>query len=555
MKTAKDDERGRRLSRLKTLRLVLIGIAVILAVAIAAVYGLYLHTPAEEPAETVPAITQETVEATQQTLPENTGQAQEDPTEQTQPQSADNVPQKDEPAPEEPEESLPDAEETVPATQTTEPPVTEAVQPEPSAEPEPTEATQALQPEETQAAPQESGEETEPAQSLPETSAPAVPDETSVFVEETFSESTAPAAQTETQAEQEDANREKEELRPLRDPTATTEAPQEATETTAEAMTQENTQPTEPDQPEEPLSLVKTVWMILWVLLGVDLAGIVIVSVMIASEEKKYKRRNVPVADIQQTMEQTVKPTRNVMIEVGMVHNIGARPYQEDSLGMIELDDGALAVVADGMGGLSGGDKVSQKIVSTMLAYGQTLRPEQMDGVLERMVGGVNQEVNRMLGPDGIYKSGSTLLSVLIRRNRFHWITVGDSRIYFYRHGKLVQLNQEHNVGQELLMRAARGEITYEEARSAPKKNRVTSFIGMGNLKYVDKSVQSIALAPGDRILLLTDGIFNALPDQTILAVLNHCHGVDEAAAEMERMIVKKGNPRQDNFTAIILGF
>ena len=346
-----------------------------------------------------------------------------------------------------------------------------------------------------------------------------------------------------------------ENLKPLYDPTATTAATEdtEAAQPTEETVA-ETTQPA--DITEEPGNPMKVLFVVLAVLLSADILGIVVVSVMISGETKKLAAAAVQRYDpTQQTLGQTAKTTSNGLIAVGMVHGIGARPYQEDSLGMIELEDGALAVVADGMGGLSGGDKVSQKIVGTLLSYGQTLRPDQMDGVLERMVMGVNQEVNRMLGPDGIYKSGSTLLAVLVRRNRFHWVTVGDSRIYFYRQGKLVQLNQEHNLGQELLMRAARGEISYEEARNAPKKNRVTSFIGMGNLKYVDKSQQSIPLVPGDRILLLTDGVFNALPDQTILAVLNHHHSVEAAAAELERMIMRKGNPRQDNYTAIVLGF
>ena len=77
----------------------------------------------------------------------------------------------------------------------------------------------------------------------------------------------------------------------------------------------------------------------------------------------------------------------------------------------------------------------------------------------------------------------------------------------------------------------------------------------MGRLKYIDKSLDSIPLAPGDRIVLMTDGVFNALPDKTIEAVLNRYPNVQEAAAEMERLVIQRANPRQDNFTAVIIGF
>lgn len=303
-------------------------------------------------------------------------------------------------------------------------------------------------------------------------------------------------------------------------------------------------------------SAAKIVFIILCVLLVADIGGIVAVSMLISKAQKEQGE--------EKTMRTAVTPglaqppsafTAGSEIQIGQLHNIGARPYQEDSSGVSRLDDGVLAVVADGMGGLSGGDKVSQKIVYTMLSYGDQLRPGYIDGALERMVHGTNEAVNAMLGPEGLYKSGSTLLAVLARNGRFHWITVGDSHIYYFHDGKLVQLNEEHNRGTELLHQAARGEITYEEAKNDPKKSGLTSFIGMGRLKYIDKSVDSIPISKGDRIMLSTDGVFNALPDQTIEAVLKQYPDVQAAADEMERLVIQRANPRQDNFTAVILGF
>ena len=304
------------------------------------------------------------------------------------------------------------------------------------------------------------------------------------------------------------------------------------------------------------LSAAEIVLYVLCGALAVDIVAIVVISVKIKKKQEQKTNGTEHQTMVQAPQEQTVRENAGSNgIQVGQLHNIGARPYQEDSSGVSMLDDGILAIVADGMGGLSGGDKVSQKIVYTMLGYGDQLRPGYIDGALERMVHGVNETVNNMLGPDGLYKSGSTLLAVLARGNRFHWIAVGDSHIYYFHNGRLVQLNEEHNRGQELLHMAARGEITYEEARNAPKKNGLTSFIGMGKLKYVDKSLDSIPLVPGDRILLMTDGVFNALPDQTIEAVMNTYPNVQEAAAEMERLVIQRANPRQDIFTAVIIGF
>ena len=302
----------------------------------------------------------------------------------------------------------------------------------------------------------------------------------------------------------------------------------------------------------------ETVFIVLCVLLCVDICALVIVCVLISKAKNQAAiqhaaERVCPTAVSGQT--DATMQTPPITLTVGQLHNIGARPYQEDAFGTNRLDDGILAVVADGMGGLSGGDKVSQKIVQMMLGYSDKLRPGVMDGVLDRMVYGTNEAVNAMLGPDGLYKSGSTLLAVLVRQNRFNWITVGDSHIYYYHAGRLTRLNEEHTRGRELLQKAARGEITYEEARNDPRKNGLTSFIGMGKLKYVDRSLESLPLFSGDRILLMSDGVFNAVPDETIAAVLAKCPDVKVAAAELERLVIQRGNPRQDNFTAVILGF
>ena len=207
------------------------------------------------------------------------------------------------------------------------------------------------------------------------------------------------------------------------------------------------------------------------------------------------------------------------------------------------------------MGGLSNGDRVSQKIVQCMTGYARQLQPNQMDGVLTSLVDAANTQVNQMLGPSGIYKSGSTLLAVLVRGGRFHWITVGDSRIYLFRKGQMTKLNREHNLGNELLEKVARGEMSFEKAQQTPKKGSVTSFIGMGRLKYIDKSNQSIPIEAGDRILLMTDGVFNTLSEQVMASVLVQTADVQAAASEFERLIKQKAAPKQDNYSALILGF
>ena len=285
-------------------------------------------------------------------------------------------------------------------------------------------------------------------------------------------------------------------------------------------------------------------------LLAVDLAAILILSAAIGKEKQKI------------TVEKTkrsVAPPRmpRQMPVVGTVHQVGRRDYQQDSLGHSAVmgGSGMLAVLADGMGGLSGGEKVSQQIVMNILTLGQQLRSGSTNGLLRKMLMQVNEDVNRSLGAEGLYKSGSTVVAVLVHGGQFQWISVGDSRIYLYRQGYVNQLNRDHDQLQNWMGEILDGKRSCEEALRDPDGRKLTSFIGMGQLKYVDASISAIDLEPGDRLVLMSDGVYGVLSEERLASVLKQYSDVNKAAAVIERLVQEAQNPYQDNFTAMILGF
>ena len=238
---------------------------------------------------------------------------------------------------------------------------------------------------------------------------------------------------------------------------------------------------------------------------------------------------------------------------IGKVHNIGKRKNQQDCYGFTSYDKGILAVVADGMGGLSDGDKVSRRIVDTMLGDVEYLTGRNTNDMLFRMLAHTNQEINRMLGVSDQFRSGSTLIAVLVEENTLQWISVGDSRIYLFRAGQLLQLNREHAYEAELLCKAVNCEINFDEVGSNPHRKGLSSFLGMGKLKYIDGSIRPAAIQHGDRILLMTDGVFNTLSEQEICRILSQNKDAVQAASVLEESVLARQNPRQDNFTALLL--
>lgn len=262
-----------------------------------------------------------------------------------------------------------------------------------------------------------------------------------------------------------------------------------------------------------------------------------------------------PVPITKETVEETVCPIPG--ISLGKIHDIGRRDYQQDSFGQTAVlrNTGILAVLADGMGGLSGGERVSQKIVMEALTFGSTLQANQVPTALPGMVAGINRAVNQMLGPKGLYTSGSTVVSALITGNALRWISVGDSRVYLYRDGQISQLSRDHDLLQDWMPDILEGKRSMAEALRDPNGRKLTSFIGMGELRHVDYNRTPIPLLPGDRVLLMSDGVYGTVSDAEMAAILRDCGSVQLAASHIGQRIMGAALPYQDNYTLIVLGY
>ncbi len=84
-----------------------------------------------------------------------------------------------------------------------------------------------------------------------------------------------------------------------------------------------------------------------------------------------------------------------------------------------------------------------------------------------------------------------------------------------------------------------------------PKRARLTSYVGMNEPKAVDMPAAPIQLSKGDRVIIMTDGVFGTLSDAEIASALEA--GAPEAALRLEALIKEKKKENQDNYTAIII--
>lgn len=243
-------------------------------------------------------------------------------------------------------------------------------------------------------------------------------------------------------------------------------------------------------------------------------------------------------------------------IRIGKLHETGKREEQQDSFGVSDTSlaesHGVLAAVADGMGGLEDGGKVSAAIVESVLdnfmMYGGKLDPKTLLLTLAKeAVTGVNE----MLGPGALRKSGSTAVLSYMYGGYLTFFSIGDSRICLFRGGSLLQLNREQTYEHELCLKALNGELSISDALHDKKGGALVNFAGMGALRGFDMPASPIKMLPGDKVILMSDGVYNALSEEELCrSITGSC---EEAVNAIRELIEEKQYSSQDNYTAVII--
>ncbi len=277
------------------------------------------------------------------------------------------------------------------------------------------------------------------------------------------------------------------------------------------------------------------------------------VVLLVVSTLKGRKAKNMPKEAAAKNKPRTLEP-HSADLEIANVHGIGKRNYQQDAFAVSPLSDtslcmrcGVLLVLADGMGGMTDGGKASAIVVETLMrGFAEEELAADPSVALASLLYRAGKEIQTL------NNSGSTGVAAIVRGDKLYFATCGDSRLALYRGGALIALNREQNYAALLDDRVARGEIPYAEAISDLQRSALTSYLGSPHLK-VDRALMPVKLCEGDIVLIMSDGIFNALSDAELCACLSRdLYGAAEA---IEDSILRKNLEEQDNFTAILAKF
>ncbi|MEJ3404173.1 protein phosphatase 2C domain-containing protein [Rathayibacter sp. YIM 133350] len=222
------------------------------------------------------------------------------------------------------------------------------------------------------------------------------------------------------------------------------------------------------------------------------------------------------------------------------------RSANEDSF----LAEGAVFVVADGMGGHERGEVASRSAI-TVLREGLRLDAPNTPVALLAAIDDANSTVRALSATTdvGTRVAGTTLAGVALvdagDPNRLYWMAfnVGDSRVYTWDGRKLEQLSVDHSAVQELI---DAGAISVADAASHPDRNIITRALGAE--VDVDADVWLLPVSGHQGFLICSDGLTKDVGDERIAAAL--AEHADAAEALVELALSAGG---RDNVTVVIV--
>lgn len=242
----------------------------------------------------------------------------------------------------------------------------------------------------------------------------------------------------------------------------------------------------------------------------------------------------------------------------------GRRDYQEDALvtDFSVSEDHGMIVLADGMGGHAAGDVASKLVVTEVygalklksghfaLDDGAGIPSTMMDAAV-RANNSVREHVTENPETKGM---GATLVSLVLLDRRLFWNSIGDSPLFNFRAGKLIQLNEDHSMAPQIDLMAKSGLMDPEVARMHPDRNCLTSVIYGEAVTKVDCPKTPYSLEKGDILVVSSDGL-QYLDEKSIERLLQRHRR--KSAAELSSILLAAvedlKDPDQDNISICVV--
>jgi len=227
-----------------------------------------------------------------------------------------------------------------------------------------------------------------------------------------------------------------------------------------------------------------------------------------------------------------------MQLDVALSKNIGGRDEQQDAVSVYTSADASqsLVVLADGMGGHSGGALASSMVLKMASELFQMRSPfEDPDAFLTELCALTHHEINA-LGESVKSAPRSTGVYLLIMDQKAYWTHIGDSRLYHFKGGALVGRSSDHSVLQLLV---DMGKVDEKNMGDHPDQNRLLASLGGKDTPEIE--IAALNIDQHDAFVLCSDGFWEVMEQDEIMAPLLDSEFSAAVDAAVEQAAIRGG--------------
>ncbi len=242
-------------------------------------------------------------------------------------------------------------------------------------------------------------------------------------------------------------------------------------------------------------------------------------------------------------------------IEAGTAQHIGDRSEQQDRAALFSAPKAPgymMAVLADGMGGRSGGSMAAEQVIRTARQNFDLFSP--LTESVEDMLKTIAHEVHTLIKLTGISaekQPHSTMVVLVITPEKSAiWAHVGDSRLYRFSGPNFAERTTDHSYVEQLI---SQGKLARHEAKDHKLSNILVNVLGSASHEPLPTIARHDGLKAGDSFLLCSDGLWHYFNDAELGAAI-----AMNSPRQASEMLIKKARERAagtvaDNCTLAIV--
>jgi serine/threonine protein phosphatase PrpC len=237
-----------------------------------------------------------------------------------------------------------------------------------------------------------------------------------------------------------------------------------------------------------------------------------------------------------------------IVFETATLSAPGGRVDNEDSVGYRVSKGSGCWALADGLGGHRGGEVASRLAVEAVLSSfdeNHAICEEALNAHLLR----ANRAVlERQSVEPELAHMRTTMVALIASSSAAMWAHAGDSRLYWFRDGKINEQTLDDSVPQRLV---SAGEITADQVRFHEDRSRLLNSLGAREQTSTSHREMPGAPQVNDAFLLTSDGFWECVTEPEMEDDFRAARSAKAWIGKMEARVKKCASADHDNYSAI----